>query len=152
MLNCCKIHLSFSTWVHDLQCLTLLCEGQGTRGCGKLKKENSSPKNGLLLMSIGRSYHTRTIICKELCGCTLIFTSLVFNSSGCNCQQSQIVVTCENACPTYSLSEWKMMTLKEVPLYVEKQFCNNYRNWRKGTNCSQQWQLNITSCWFNLGR
>jgi hypothetical protein len=25
---------------HDLQWLTLLCEGQGTRGCGKLKKEN----------------------------------------------------------------------------------------------------------------
>jgi hypothetical protein len=41
-------------------------DAKGTRGCGKLKKENSSPKNGLLLMSIGRSYHTRTIIRKEL--------------------------------------------------------------------------------------
>jgi hypothetical protein len=61
-----------------------------------------------------------------LCGCTLIFTSLVFNSSQCNCQQSQMVgnKTCENACPTHPLSKWKMMTLKEVPLYVQKQFCN----------------------------
>jgi hypothetical protein len=44
-----------------------------------------------------------------------------FNSGGCNCQHSQVVVnkTCENTCPTHPLSEWKMMTLKEVPLYIQ---------------------------------
>jgi hypothetical protein len=31
-------------------------DAMGTRGCWKLKKENSSPTNGLLLMSIGRSH------------------------------------------------------------------------------------------------
>ncbi len=120
------IHFPISNWVYDLQCLTLLCHGEGSRGGGKLKKESSSPKNWLLLMSRGRSYHTRTIIWKELSGCTLIFRSLVFNSSRCNCQLSQIVVskTCGNACPAHPLLEWKMMILIEVPLYVQKQFCN----------------------------
>jgi hypothetical protein len=120
------IHFPINNWVHDLQCLTLLCDGEGSRGGGKLKKESSSPKNWLLLMSRGRSYHTRTIIWKELSGCTLIFRSPIFNSSRCNCQLSQIVVskTCGNACPAHPLLEWKMMILIEVPLYVQKQFCN----------------------------
>jgi hypothetical protein len=42
MLNFCKIHLPFSNWVYDLQCLTLLCEGQGTR---MWEAEKGEPKS-----------------------------------------------------------------------------------------------------------
>jgi hypothetical protein len=74
------------TVIEFMICNVGLCFVMGrsqNRGGGKPKKENSSPKNQLLLMNRGiLSYPIKVPLFEnELNGCTLIFTSLVFNSN-----------------------------------------------------------------------